>query len=122
VRRIYLDGRKMPQDFDANYGGYSTGHWSKDTPKDTLIVETAGLQAGTNDQYGIPHSDQLRITERLRLRSRDKLEDRVTLTDPLAYTKPWTVTRTYTRAPADLEVQEYICNTNGAAKRVESGQ
>ena len=116
VRRIYLDGRKMPQDYDASYGGYSTGHWSSDT----LIVDTAGLQSGTLDQYGIPHSDQLRITERLRLRARNKLEDRVTLTDPLAYTKPWTVVRTYTRAPADLEIQEYICNTNGAAKRVES--
>ena len=117
VRRIYLDGRKMPPDYDPSYDGYSTGHWSSDT----LVVDTAGLQPGTNDQYGIPHSDQLRISERLRLRTPGKLEDRVTLTDPLAYTRPWTVVRTYTRAPAELEIMEYICNTNGAAKRAESG-
>ena len=117
VRRIYLDGRKMPPDYDPSYDGYSTGHWSSDT----LVVDTEGLQPGTNDQYGIPHSDQLRIAERLRLRAPDKLENRATLTDPLAYTRPWTVVRTYTRAPADLEIMEYICNTNGAAKRAESG-
>jgi hypothetical protein len=113
VRRIYLDGRRMPADFDPGYAGYSTGRWLKDT----LLVDTAGLQANTLDQYGVPHSDQLRIVERIRLRSPDQLENRVTLTDPLAYTQPWTVTRTYTRAPADLEMMEYICNTNNAAMK-----
>jgi hypothetical protein len=115
VRRIYLDGRQIPADFEPGYSGYSTGHWVKDT----LIVNTAGLQANTLDQYGIPHSGELRITERMRLRGRNKLENVVTLTDPLAYTKPWTVVRTYSRAPADTEIQEYICNTNNAAMKQE---
>jgi hypothetical protein len=115
VRRIYLDGRQMPVDFEPGYSGYSTGHWVQDT----LIVSTAGLQANTLDQYGIPHSGELRITERIRLRGRNKLENIVTLTDPLAYTKPWTIVRTYSRAPVDIEMQEYICNTNNAAMKQE---
>jgi hypothetical protein len=113
VRRVFLDGRHIPADYDLSYGGYSTGHWDKTT----LVVSTTGLQANTLDQYGIPHSAELRITERIRLLGRNRLEDRVTLIDPKVYTRDWTVTRTYTRAPADFEIQEYICNTNNAAKQ-----
>jgi hypothetical protein len=111
VRRIYTDGRKVPADFDPGYEGYSTGHWEKDT----LVVKTVGLIPNTLDQYGIPHSDQLEVTERIQLLDKDTLRDRVTLNDPKAYTKPWTVDRLYKRAPVGTEILEYICNTNGAA-------
>ena len=113
VRRIFLDGRHMPADYDLSYGGYSTGHWEQHT----LVVSTSSLQANTLDQYGIPHSAELRITERIRLLGRNRLEDRVTLIDPKVYTRDWTVVRTFTRAPADFEISEYICNTNNAAKQ-----
>jgi hypothetical protein len=111
VRRIYTDGRKVPADFDPSYDGYSTGHWEKGT----LVVQTVGIQANSNDQYGVPHSDQLAVTERIELIDKNTLRDRVTLNDPKAYTKPWTVDRMYKRAPPGTEILEYICNTNGAA-------
>ena len=93
-RRIYLDGRKMPADFDPSYNGYSTGRWEGDT----LVVETVNLRGETElDRYGSPHSDQLRIVERIRLVEPNILEDVLTMTDTVAFTKPWTQTRRYRR-------------------------
>jgi hypothetical protein len=111
VRRIWLDGRVAPDDFEPSYGGFSTGHWEGDA----LVVKTTGLRENTLDQYGIPHSDQLTILERIELQGRNRLRDRITLLDPLAYVKPWTVDRYFNRAAPGTEIEEYICNTNGAA-------
>ena len=110
VRRIYTDGRKMPADFDASYDGYSTGRWEGKA----LVVTTTGLQANTNDQYGVPHTEHLKVLERIELLDNDTMRDRITLIDPEVYTKNWTVDRLYKRAK-NYEISEYICNTNGAA-------
>jgi hypothetical protein len=106
-RRIYLDGRKAPADFDPSYFGYSTGRWEGDT----LVVETVGLRADTVlDRYGSPHSDQLRITERIRLLEPNLLEDKITVTDPKALTKPWEYSWKYRRAAAgNDELRENTC-------------
>jgi hypothetical protein len=45
MRRIYTDGRKMPDGYPPSYMGYSTGKWDGDT----LVVETVGL----NDLPGL---------------------------------------------------------------------
>ena len=106
-RRIYLDGRKVPADWDPSYYGYSTGRWEGDT----LVVETVGLREDTVlDRYGSPHSDAMRITERIRLVSPDSLENKFTVHDPKAFTKPWEYTVTYRRAAAgNDELRENTC-------------
>jgi hypothetical protein len=106
-RRVYLDGRKMPKEFDPSYFGYSTGHWEGDT----LVVETVNLRDDTVlDRYGSPHSDAMRIMERIRLASPDVLEDKITVSDPKAFTKPWEFTRSYRRARAgNDELHENTC-------------
>jgi hypothetical protein len=106
-RRIYLDGRKMPADFDPAYNGYSTGRWEGDT----LVVETVNLREETElDRYGSPHSDQMKIVERIRLVEPNVLEDVLTITDPVAFTKPWTQTRRYRRAMSgNDELHENTC-------------
>ena len=111
VRRIYTDNRKPPEDLDPSYEGFSTGHWESNA----LVVHTTGFKANTLDQYGIPHSDQLAIDERIELVTPNRLRDRITLIDPAAYTKHWTVERFFNRAPKNIEIGEYVCNTNGAA-------
>jgi hypothetical protein len=113
-RRIYLDGRKVPSDWDPSYNGYSTGHWEGDT----LVVETVGLREDkVLDRYGSPHSDALRITERIRLVDPNTLEDKLTVHDPKAFTKPWDYTVTYRRAaPGDDELRENTC-TEGFLER-----
>ena len=111
VRRIYTNDRKPPDDLELTYDGFSTGHWQNNV----LVVHTTGLKANALDQYGIPHSDQLVVDERIELINPNRLLDRITLVDPAAYTKHWTVDRFFNRPPKDVEIGEYICNTNGAA-------
>jgi hypothetical protein len=106
-RRVYLDGRTMPQDFDPSYMGYSTGRWEGDT----LVVETVNLRDDTVlDRYGSPHSDAMRVTERIRLTAPDQLENAHTVYDPKAFTKPWEFVRRYRRAAkGNDELHENTC-------------
>ena len=87
MRRIYLDGRKMPDGYPPSYMGYSTGQWDGDT----LVVETIGLNDLTwIDSLGHPHSDALRIVERFRRVNHDTLGIDFLFDDPKAYATPWT--------------------------------
>lgn len=106
-RRVYLDGRKMPNDFDPSYFGYSTGHWEGDT----LVVETVNLRDDTVlDRYGSPHSDAMRISERIRLTAPDVLEDKIIVYDSKAFTKPWEFVRSYRRTRSgNDELHENTC-------------
>jgi hypothetical protein len=106
-RRVYLDGRTMPKDFDPSYFGYSTGKWDGDT----LVVDTLNLRDDTVlDRYGSPHSDAMRITERIRLVDANTLEDAIVVNDPKAFTKPWEIVRRYRRAAkGNDELHENTC-------------
>ena len=64
VRRIYTDGRPIPEDPDLTWMGSSVGHWDGDT---TFVVDTVGFNDKTwLDRLGHPHSSQLHVTERFR--------------------------------------------------------
>jgi hypothetical protein len=106
-RRVYLDGRTMPKDFDPAYFGYSTGKWEGDT----LVVETVNLRDDTVlDRYGSPHSDAMRITERIRLVDPNTLEDSMVVYDSKAFTKSWEILRRYKRAgKGNDELHENTC-------------
>lgn len=110
-RQIFLDGRKLAQDADPTWMGYSTGRWEGDT----LVVETTGFKEGAwLDTDGHPGSDALHVTERFRRKDFGHMDVQVTIQDPKAYAKPWTVTLPLTLFP-DAEVMEYICNENNRA-------
>ena len=56
VRRIYTDGRPIPEDPDLTWMGSSVGHWDGDT---TFVVDTVGFNDKTwLDRLGHPHSTQ----------------------------------------------------------------
>lgn len=61
-RRIYLDGRKVPDDFPDQRVGYSVGHWEGDT----LVIETTKITEWHAPRW--PHSDRMRIVERWSLK------------------------------------------------------
>jgi hypothetical protein len=108
VRRIYTDGRKLPEDPDLTYQGSSVGHWEGDT----LVVETIGLLPETSLLNGVKgHSDKLRITERMRLVEPDVLEIQTTRDDPAVFEEPYTTTARYQRH-RDWEIMEYVCAQN----------
>jgi hypothetical protein len=107
IRRIYTDGRPLPEDPDPSWMGYSVGHWNGNT---TFVVETVGLNEKTwLDRLGHAHSDQLHVTERFRRVDRDHLELDITMVDPKALAKPWTTTFYYQNRP-DWELGEISCS------------
>jgi hypothetical protein len=108
VRRIYLDGRPHPKDFDPSYVGHSIGHWEGDT----LVVDTVGFKhQAILLQEGVPHGEDARVEERYRMVAGKYLEHKLTVIDPKALTEPVTRLDYGERIPG-MEIQEYICNEN----------
>lgn len=107
VRRIYTDGRPLPKDPDPLWLGYSVGRWEGDT---TFVVDTAGFNEKTwLDRLGVPHGDQLHVTERFHRVDRDHLQLEVTMQDPKALAKPWTGTLYY-ELRNDWDLGEISCS------------
>ncbi|HTB64672.1 MAG TPA: hypothetical protein VK727_00495 [Steroidobacteraceae bacterium] len=109
VRRIFTDGRPLPDDPDPTFNGESVGHW-----EGNFLLSTAyGFRLDTNmESSGLPKSDKAIAYERIWLADDDTLRDEFTLVDPVALVKPWTVTKTYKRAPPDFEIEPYVCLEN----------
>ena len=107
-REIFLDGRPLPKDPNPDWMGYSVGHWEGDT----LVIVTAGFNDRTwLDDFGHPHTEALRITERLHRRDFGHMEIVRTAVDPGALVEPWTVP-VKLELYADTEPLEYVCNEN----------
>ena len=121
LRKIYLDGRKLPPQGEPQpwWYGYSVGRWEGDT----LVVETNNLRGAEDSAYdgwmdvnGSPYSREAKFTERIRRPSFGQLQIDLTIEDPKSYTKPWTV-RVDQRYLADEEIIEFICNENQQFRR-----
>jgi hypothetical protein len=86
-RIIWTDGRKLPEDPDPRWFGYSVGRWEDDT---TFVVDTVGMTDRTwIDSGGYPHSDAMRVQERYHRVGVNVLELTVTIDDPMIYTRPF---------------------------------
>lgn len=111
-RQIFTDGRKLPESPEPTWYGYSIGHWEGDT----FVVETKGF----NDQVwidglGLPHSSDLKITERFQRLSAGHLRMVGTIDDPKMYTKPWNFTMDFNLIH-DSDLIEYICENEKDSK------
>jgi hypothetical protein len=108
VRRIYLDRpQEKIDDVAPGYYGRSVGRWEGDT----LVVDTVGIKTTVNGYRGMPHSDQMRISERIRMVGPDVMHDQITIDDPVVLEKPVTYTQAYKRAP-NYEMVEFVCDNN----------
>jgi len=108
VRRAYLDRpQEKLEDVPPGYYGRSVGRWEGDT----LVVDTIGIKTSVAGYRGMPHSEQMRITERLRLVAPDYLHDEVTIEDPVVLDKPVVYTLAYKRMPG-YEMVEFVCDNN----------
>lgn len=110
VRRIYTDGRKIPEGYPPSFMGFSSGKWEGDT----LVVETTHLFALPDgllwlDNVGHPHTDALRVVERFRRVNQDTLEIDFLFDDPKAYTKPWGGKKVFRLRPNWEIMEELIC-------------
>jgi hypothetical protein len=88
--------------------GRSDARWDGDT----LVIHARGF----NDTFwfsngGLPHTDQLTLTEHISRPDLDTLRYSVTVDDPGAYTRPWTSSWTLQWLPGK-ELPSYYCQDN----------
>lgn len=120
VRRIFTDGRPLPDDPDPTYNGFSIGHWQGDT----LVATTVGLrEGGTMGRWGITYSDQVKLTERIHLdpANKDILVVENTFEDPKALAAPWHSTARFKRQRS-LDQLEFVCAQNDRNPINEKGE
>ena len=106
-RKIFMDGRGHDPNVQDTWLGDSIGHWDGET----LVVETVGQNNITwLDQSGVPHSSEMKVTERIRRPDYGHLEIEHIIDDPKTFSKPWS----FTTHPSLLqgELIEYICQEN----------
>jgi hypothetical protein len=119
-RLIYLDGRTNPdpEEVTPTYYGYSTGKWAGDT----LTVETTAFaERFWFSNGGLPHTENLRLTEKFTRPDFNTLRYEVTVNDPGAYTRPWTGGWSLSWVP-DADIQEYFCDDNNKETEHLSGK
>jgi hypothetical protein len=119
-RAIPLDTPHPPsQTMLDSYMGNSVAHWDGDT----LVIDSIRFNDETKlDVSGLPHSDQLHVTERWRkFDGGTRLEDEITIDDPAIFTMSWTTRITFAYRP-DVAIQEYVCGephrNQGATKGI----
>ena len=104
TRVIPLDGRAQASAGVRQYMGSSVGHFEGDT----LVVETTNF----TDELAVgrmPHTEDLKLTERFTRIDPDMIDYVVTVDDPTTYQAPWTFRLTLTTQPG-YEVLEYSCH------------
>ena len=107
-RQIYTDGRKLPDNPNPAWLGYSVGHWEGET----LVVDSAGFNDRIwIDAAGHPVSESLRIQERFLRRDFGHMDLQITVDDPKMYTKPFTFKVTQLLLP-DSDILENFCAEN----------
>jgi hypothetical protein len=88
---VYTDGRALDGEeffLDAGnllYYGRNSGRWEGDT----FIIESTGYNEKFWLPGGLPHSEQMRATERLTRVDSGTLQYELTIDDPGTYTRPW---------------------------------
>jgi hypothetical protein len=107
-RQVYTDGRKLPDDPQPSWLGYSVGKWEGDW----LVVDTVGFNdRGWLDARGHTHSEALHLTERFHRVDFGNMEVRLTIDDPKTYTRPFTI-QLKQRLQADSDLLESFCAEN----------
>jgi len=107
-RQIHVDGRELEESPFPTWEGYSVAHWEGDT----LVVESNGFNNLTwLHRDGLPHTEQLRITERYRRVNFGHIELQVNYDDPGTFTEPVQANIDLSFR-ADTELLEVVCNEN----------
>ena len=110
MRRIYMDGRRHPEDPDLTLYGHSTGHWDGDS----LMVDTTAIapQAyiAVSEAVGIPNNGDMHVVERIHLAQPNVLADDLEITAPKVLAETWKTTRLFRRYPErHYEITEGEC-------------
>lgn len=98
---------EQQQQYAPTFFGWSTGNWDGDT----LVIDSVLFNDTTLlDAAGLPHSMDMRVTERWRLVNGGRgAEVEVTIEDAGYYASPWTYRLRMRKAPSRTEIQEDVC-------------
>jgi hypothetical protein len=107
VRRVYLnDTLPAVEDAEPGFWGHAVGHWEGND----FVTETIGIKDYVQFR-NVPHSANMRISERMRMIDADHFENDVTVEDPEYLTAPWKWKWVYQRRP-NYKMYEYVCEDN----------
>ena len=120
-RQIHMDGRPaLAQDeiILPSWLGYSAARWEGNT----LVVESAGFNDKTwLTREGLPHTNQLRITERYTRVNFGTIRLEVTYEDPGTLKQPVQATIDLAYR-SDLDFLENVCNESETAQKHYTGE
>jgi hypothetical protein len=115
VRQIYTDGREHRTDLAPSYMGDSIGHWEGET----LVIETTHFNDKTwLDRIAVPHSEEMKLTERIHLTVEGELEIDMRVEDAVALAKPWEFSRRFRKT--DWTIEEFVCEDNATYEEFEN--
>jgi hypothetical protein len=85
LRTVWMDGRAHPPEHALHtWYGFSTGKWVDNT----LVVTTTHVKEGHVRRNGVPHSDQINVTEYFTRHGDDLLTMVAVFDDPIYLTEP----------------------------------
>jgi hypothetical protein len=118
-REIFMDGRELEAEpLLPTWMGYSVGRWDGDT----LVVESNGYNDKTwLTREGLPHSTELRITERYTRLDYGRMTLEITYEDPRTFARPAEATVDLTLQP-DGAMLEVVCSESETGQRHYSGE
>ena len=110
-REIFMDGRSHPTDpLTSNYG-HNIGWWDGDT----LVVDSVGYNEDFwFERMGLPHTEQVHITEYFTRTDEQTIEYRFVMNDPIAYESPVEGRLTMVWREGE-ELFEYVCQQSNYA-------
>lgn len=107
-RQVYTDGRKLPDNPQPSWLGYSIGKWDGDS----LVVDSIGFNdRGWLDARAHTHSEAMHLTERFHRLDFGHMEVRLTIDDPQTYAGPFSITLKQRLLP-DTDLLESFCAEN----------
>lgn len=105
LRTVWMDGRPHPPEYALHtWYGFSTGEWQGDT----LVVTTTHLKEGHLRRNGVPHSDQIKVTEYFTRHGENLLTMVAVFDDPIYLTEPLVRHMSFRYVP-DATMPEYPC-------------
>jgi hypothetical protein len=107
-RQVFTDGRKLPDDPQPSWLGYSAGKWDGDS----LVVDSVGFNdRGWLDARGHTHTEALHITERFHRLDFGHMQVQLTIDDPKTYSRPFSIQLKQRLLP-DTDLLESFCAEN----------
>ncbi|MEL1249549.1 hypothetical protein [Aurantiacibacter gilvus] len=110
IRRIWTDGRDMPEDPDPSFDGYSVGYWNDGV----LVVETAAIlpqvYLAISEAVGIPNNGGMTVSERIHLLEPDLLAVDMVIDAPEILAEPYETRRLFhRRRQRSHEIEQGVC-------------